>query len=126
MAAALGTIILGSVLGCACCLFGVKQYINSMENPTWVDVQYWRNRQARQNGEMDNIHWLQPSVPSTPAPTVQALSTRGSLCSAILISTTKDFYDPASCEFKTWLGEWMKDFCLCVRNGFRLDALDES
>src|SRR5437762_11789543 len=79
MAAALGTIILGSVLGCACCLFGVKQYINSMDNPTWMDVQYWRNRQARQNGEMDNIHWLQPSVPQTPAPTVQALSTRSPL-----------------------------------------------
>jgi hypothetical protein len=69
----LGAIILGGILAIGCCLCGLKQVINNMDRPTFVDAQYWRNRQARQNGDMQNTHWIQPTAPSR-APTVRAHS----------------------------------------------------
>ena len=70
----LGSIILAGVLGVCCCFCGIKQAINHMDRPTFVDAEYWRNRQARQVGDMQNTHWIQP--PTAGAASVRATSHR--------------------------------------------------
>lgn len=70
----LGSIILAGVLGACCCLCGIKRAIDNMDRPTFVDAEYWRNRQARQVGDMQNTHWIQP--PTAGAPTARAASHR--------------------------------------------------
>ena len=61
----LGKIILGGLLALGCCLCGMKQVVNNMDRPTFVDAEYWRDRQARQHGNMQNMRWIQPTVTHT-------------------------------------------------------------